>query len=658
MDTIAKRCYLVVNQIADADRYISSGEIAANLQVSAKTVRKDIEKMTPQADHMGIHIQKKPGLGYYMDPVSANRWRDCGKELFQKRAYSVKEQRFHYILQRLLSTEDYIKSADLADELFVSQTVISAELKDIRRCLAEYELTIENIPSYGIRIVGKEQYIRSYMLTEYCQEASRKIDPCTYAPFQAMFAVSSPEKQSQIDRIVRDFLVFKTGKPYYVSEVHMKTLVPAIQLAINCGCRKNPIVFSPKETYETQLTRSYQAILDISRKLESACGIHLSEADLLYLGNLLLGYRTFLRFEDVSVKENYYRTASNSSQVLMCLLTRYGVTEFAYNKNLRERLALYLLALEARLRTHMTPDSGEIVLDMNRYCVIAREFAIYVGGYLENLYHCPLHRSEYERLAVMFLPDIPNIGKQKKAGCSVVVLSCKYPRDIALAVAQRQLSGCEGFAGSVIALESYQAGSVAEEGYDLLLTDAPKEMFKGFRGTILPYSFRLSAQDFTRVNGWYRGKCERWQRLKRIFVPELFVPGCRASSLENATELVRQRLQEADYVDESICYDLLQVPHPSVTISANGIGFLKTRYSYGEWSFCGVFQFQEPLPWQDADLHTLLVFSAGTAEADDFLLFNGWLEEMLLEKKPPLLPSETQTYADFMEKLHDYYINH
>jgi transcriptional antiterminator len=658
MDTIAKRCYLVVNQIADADRYISSGEIAANLKVSAKTVRKDVETVAPEADQMGIHIQKKPGLGYYMDPVSANRWHDHGKELFQKRAYSVKEQRFHYILQRLLSTEAYIKSADLADELFVSQTVISAELRDIRRCLAEYELTIENIPSYGIRITGKEQYIRSYMLTEYCQEVSRKIEPCTYAPFQAMFTAPAQEKQGQIDRIVRDFLVFKKGKPYHVSESHMKTMVPAIRLAVNCRHRKNKIIFSPRETYETQLTRSYQAVLDISRHLEESCGICLSETDLLYLGNLLLGYRTFLRFDDVSVKENYYRTASNSSQVLMCLFTRYGVTEFAYNKNLRERLALYLLALEARLRTHMTPDNGELELDMNRYCVIAREFATYVGEYLESIYHCPLHQSEYERMAVMFLPDIPHIGKQKKAGCSVAVLSCKYPRDIALAVAQRQLSSCEGFAGSVIALESYQAGTVADGGYDLLLTDAPKELFKDFQGTILPYSFRLSAQDFTRVNGWYCGKCEKWQRLKRMFAAELFVPGCRASSKEEAAALVQKYLMETGYADEGICYDLLHATHPCITISTNGIGFLKTRYSYGEWSFCGVFQFAAPLPWQGTDLHTLMVFSAGTAEAGDFLLFNGWLEELLWEKKPPLLPSEARTHPVFLEKLHDYYINH
>lgn len=658
MDSIVKRRYLVLSQIADAGRYISSGEIAGNLQVSAKTVRKDIEHLTLQTQQAGIRIQKKPGLGYYMDPVSVGRWRDCGKSLFRRHTYTVREQRFHYILQRLLSTEDYIKSADLADELFVSQTIVSAELREIRLYLAEYVLTIENIPSYGIRIVGKEQYIRSCMLTEYCEELARQIEPCTYKPFQAMFAVPSKEQQGQIDRIVRDFLIFKKGKPYYVFEAHVKNMVPAIQLAINCGGRRNQIVFSPKETYETQLTRSYQAILEIARQLEETCGIRLTEADLLYLGNLLLGYRTFLRFEDVSVKENYYRTANNSSKVLMCLLTRYGVTEFAYSKNLRERLALYLLALEARLRTHMTLDGGEIVWEMNRHSVIAREFAIYVGNYLEKIYHCPLHRSEYERLTLVFLADIPNIGREKKTGCSVAVLSCKYPRDIALAIAQKDLNNCEGLAESVVTLESYQADAVIEGGYDLLLTDAPGEMFRGFQGTVLPYSFRLLAKDSVKINSWYHGKCELWQRLKGMFSPDLFAVGCRAANAEEAMALVQKRLREKGYVDDGICYDLLKTSHPCITVSTNGIGFLKTRYSYGEWSFCGVFQFEEPVEWEETDLHTLLVFGAGTADPSDFLLFNGWLEAMLQEKKPPLWPAETGTYEGFMEKLHDYYLNH
>lgn len=657
MDSITKRYSQILNHIAGASDYISSSEIAKSLQVSAKTIRKDIDSMQPKAEQAGIYIQKKPGLGYSMDRMSAKRWKDLGKALFETHSYSVREQRFHYILQRLLASEEYIKSIDLADELFVSQTTISTELKEIRGYLAEYELTIENVPNYGIRILGKEQYIRSCMLSEYCQERMRQVTPGLCKQFHALFAVSSKE-QSVIDKTVQAFLMLKTDRPYYVFESHVKKIAIAIQLAINCQHRKNKIQFSDREIYETQLTRSYQAARDILVHLEETCGIHLPKNEHLYLGNLLLGYRTFLRFEDVSVKENYYRTANNSSSVLMSLLTRYGIAEFSYNKNLREKLALYLLALEARLRTHMTLDDGEILWEMNQHSVIAKEFAIYVGTYLETVYHCPLHQSEYERLALVFLADILSIKKQKKFGNEVVILSSKYPRDIAYAIAQRHLNSCEGLAERVVALENYQINAVINSRCDLLLTDMPEEMFDGFHGTILPYSFDLSEKDYRQILSWYTGKHENWQRLRQIFTPELFFTNCRAKTPSEVKDLIQKKLLETSLVDESIYYDLCNAPHPCFSISNNGIAFLKTRYTYSDWSFCGVFQFETPIEWYGRDLHMLFVLSTGTADPTDFLLFNGWMESILRDHQPLVSAFEPVDHAAFMNKLHDYILNH
>ena len=142
MDNVEKRYCMIVECLAASDVYLASGRIAETLQVSAKTVRKDLEKMCPQLEEIGIYIRKKPGLGYFMDAESKAIWRSSEKNLFEKSVHFAKQYRTHYILQRLLSSEAYIKSAELAEELFVSQVAISAELKTIRRYLADYELTI------------------------------------------------------------------------------------------------------------------------------------------------------------------------------------------------------------------------------------------------------------------------------------------------------------------------------------------------------------------------------------------------------------------------------------------------------------------------------------------------------------------------------------
>ena len=159
MDRIERRRYQILQRIAAAGRFISSAEIASALKISAKTVRWDIAALSEQMRQYGIHIQKKTGQGYCMDPVSAARFQRMGAKGMEADRVPVKNQRIHYLTQRLLATDSYVKSADLADELFVSQTIISAELQSVRKFLDGYGLRIESVPGYGLQIQGAEQYI-------------------------------------------------------------------------------------------------------------------------------------------------------------------------------------------------------------------------------------------------------------------------------------------------------------------------------------------------------------------------------------------------------------------------------------------------------------------------------------------------------------------
>ena len=261
MDNVEKRYCMIVECLAASDVYLASGRIAETLQVSAKTVRKDLEKMCPQLEEIGIYIRKKPGLGYFMDAESKAIWRSSEKNLFEKSVHFAKQYRTHYILQRLLSSEAYIKSAELAEELFVSQVAISAELKTIRRYLADYELTIGNTPNHGIRIQGKEQYIRSCMLSEYscCIDRGIRMVPA----FRRLFSLR-PSQAGIVKDTVRIFLIEKEGKPYYIHDRCAEQLIYGIALMHNCASRSRQMCFTDKEIYETQLTRSYQAIQQVT----------------------------------------------------------------------------------------------------------------------------------------------------------------------------------------------------------------------------------------------------------------------------------------------------------------------------------------------------------------------------------------------------------
>lgn len=123
-------------------------------------------------------------------------------------------------------------------------------------------------------------------------------------------------------------------------------------------------------------------------------------------------------------------------------------------------------------------------------------------------------------------------------------------------------------------------------------------------------------------------------------------------------KLVAERLLAAGYADVSICADLNRNSRRRFTVTNNGIGFVKTLYTYGEWSFCAIFQFQKPVVWEGILLQTLFVLSTGSADPSDFLLFNGWMEALLKDENCPLSAKGALPYDQLMEFLHDYYMRH
>ena len=654
MDNVEKRYCMIVECLAASDVYLASGRIAETLQVSAKTVRKDLEKMCPQLEEIGIYIRKKPGLGYFMDAESKAIWRSSEKNLFEKSVHFAKQYRTHYILQRLLSSEAYIKSAELAEELFVSQVAISAELKTIRRYLADYELTIRNTPNHGIRIQGKEQYIRSCMLSEYscCIDRGTRMVPA----FRRLFSLR-PSQAGIVKDTVRIFLIEKEGKPYYIHDRCAEQLIYGIALMHNCASRSRQMCFTDKEIYETQLTRSYQAIQQVTAEICRQSDLCFSLEDELYLSNLLLGFRTFLRFDEVSVKENYYRAVRTANQALTNLFSRFGLEEFAYDKQIRERLALYILPLEARLRTHMFSDIA-IPENMMRYSLVAKDFSIYTGSCIESAYHCPLHRSELDRLGLIFLPEIPRLSGRQKTECTVAMLSKRYPRDIAYFVTLYCLSGVESRVKQVLSFEHYQRSEVIRSRCDLLLTDEDPALFQGFQGDIIQYPFDASEESLRRIQGWFNGKHSAWRQLSRMFREDLFVTNCCAETMQDAMDLVRMILLKRGYADHSIFFDLECSSKLCISISGNGIAFVKTRYTYGEKSFCGVFQFEKPVRYHGINMHLLFVLSVGSSEPREFLAFNGWVEALLQDRQPLFMPKETLSYQQLLDRLHTYFIYH
>lgn len=80
--------------------------------------------------------------------------------------FSDVSYRVDWILVKLLNANHYIKSMDLIEELYISESRLSKDLKIVRSIIEKYELELQSRPHYGLKLLGNEQEKRRLIINE------------------------------------------------------------------------------------------------------------------------------------------------------------------------------------------------------------------------------------------------------------------------------------------------------------------------------------------------------------------------------------------------------------------------------------------------------------------------------------------------------------
>lgn len=162
-----RRQKTLIMELVRANEYITSRQLALSAGVSIRTVKSEIKNINELLDVYDICIEAKTGYGYRMNTMGNKAIPDINYFLEDMdyenyvRVSDSMEDRIHYIACRLLENEDYIKSEVLADELYISTSTLSHDLKQVKYIFQIYGLKIASKPYKGICVTGKEKNIRN-----------------------------------------------------------------------------------------------------------------------------------------------------------------------------------------------------------------------------------------------------------------------------------------------------------------------------------------------------------------------------------------------------------------------------------------------------------------------------------------------------------------
>lgn len=168
-DYLKARLPEILSQLLKENGYVTLQVLADKLGVSKRTVQHDVERVECLLGEMGladrVSLSKKQGSGLrlQLSGITAGELEQKLDDLKDRYpAYDNYERRLE-IAKFLLFSHDDLTFQFLADQFYVSKSVVSKDLVWVSKWLMQYGLGVTKRQNCGVRICGSEQMRRTAM---------------------------------------------------------------------------------------------------------------------------------------------------------------------------------------------------------------------------------------------------------------------------------------------------------------------------------------------------------------------------------------------------------------------------------------------------------------------------------------------------------------
>lgn len=316
----------------------SSEEIGEELELSSKTVQKEIGILNSFIKDKGAIVESESGKGYQFRILDEDKFKNFLKHDWFKYAYFHQENpnkdfRIESIIKLFLFSNSFIKQQELADMFYVSLSQVNKDIKKVRKLLKAYNIELISKPYYGMKIKGSEKDIRLAIRNEIGE------DPAIFA------RDSDKELFTRIQAIIADV---DFPESFYMPYANFKNLVVHIYISI-LRIKEGKYIdlsdeLSKRVISYDEFNIANMVVKELSKKLD----LTFPEDEILYLTMHLISKNAVTNYEKVSPE------ISELAQKMIDEIYKVSKYDFRSNIDLFFALALHLGPLIERLRYGLT----------------------------------------------------------------------------------------------------------------------------------------------------------------------------------------------------------------------------------------------------------------------------------------------------------------
>lgn len=376
--------------------YHTSKEIGKEMELSSKTIRKEIDLLNSIIKEKGAIIESKTGKGFIFKIKNQDKFKSFLKNDWYKYAYfqeddGSKDIRYENILRMLLFSNSYIKQYELAEIFHVSESQINKDLPIIKKTLNDYKLNLISKPYYGMKVEGSEKNIRLAIKNEIGE------DPKLF---------DGDENKELFDKIQEIINDIDFGEDYYMPYVNFKNLVIHIYISI-LRIKQKEYVKLPKSVEKKLVSyEEFKIANKIVDELQAKLEIEIPNQELVYITMHLIAKNTIRDQEKLSSE------ILDLSQNIIDEIYKVSKYDFRSNIEFYFALAIHLGPLIYRIKYGFNMKNP--ILDDIKKDKISFMLATIGSNIINDKYMTKLSDDEIGYIALHIMAAIGNNSLNKK----------------------------------------------------------------------------------------------------------------------------------------------------------------------------------------------------------------------------------------------------
>lgn len=605
-----KRWNDILDQLSETEM-VTSESLAQKLNLSSRTIRNEMKELKAVLEQVGAHLVSKTSTGYLLQIEDQKKYGEFLSTLKdQGDIPETSKERVQYLLETLLANNDqYVKLEDLSDQIYVSRSSLTNDLKEVRQMLKEYNLKLITRPGYGIKVEGREFDLRL----------------CIAASTIGRIEKKSNCQENSLRKIADCIQLGLQDTPLHISEVSYHNLIVHIYIALQ---RINDDCHVPLEAKQLKMIKKEAEFVDAKRiaaLLEETFVITIPETEIGYIAIHLASKRII---EASEVQDNVVIDQKINDVVkhMLDVIEKNYNLRFHEDLELRMVLAMHLIPFAVRMQYDMNLKNPLLKEIKTRY-TLAYMIAISACEVLKEVYHKQIQEDEIGYFALHFnlaLERRKHQGTKKN-----ILIVCSTGRGSAQMLVYRMQEEFGKYLDHIVTCDVLQVEQYDFRNIDYVITTVPIPY--SVPRPILQIQLFLEEQDIKAIRSLLNG--ENTSSLQQYFHPDLFLSNLEVETKEEAIEAIVKRIHQVKSIPDDFLEAVFAREKMAVTAFGNRVAIPHPNRAMSEETFVCVAVLKKPIDWNRQKVQFIFMLSLTTAKDKNMEQFSRITSKLLFSQE-------------------------